>query len=83
MAISRRADEIASKRYSTNVETFLIGRISTLDLNDSRVNKDAARRDYVNQLYLYWSYYYQLRALTLWDYASDAPVDIDFDTILK
>lgn len=83
LAISRRADEIASKRYSTNVETFLIGRISTLDLNDSRVNKDAARRDYVNQLYLYWSYYYQLRALTLWDYAADAPVDIDFDTILK
>ena len=32
--IARRADEIAAQRYATNVETFMIGRISTLDLNE-------------------------------------------------
>lgn len=83
VAISRRADEIASRRYNANVETYMIGAISTLDLNDSRVNKDEARREYVNQLYLYWHYYYQLRSLTLWDYAKDAPLDEDLDSILK
>lgn len=77
--ISRRADEIAARRYAANVETFMIGRISTLDLNDSRVSKDEARRDYINQLYLFWSYYLQIRSLTLWDYESGSGIDADIE----
>lgn len=80
---ARRADEIAQKRYATNVETFLIGKISTLDLNDSRVKKDEARREYVNELYHFWNYYYQIRSLTLWDYQKDTGIDADFDSIIK
>ncbi len=80
---ARRADEIAQKRYATNVETFLIGKISTLDLNDSRVKKDEARREYVNELYLFWNYYYQIRSLTLWDYKANCGIDADFDEIVK
>lgn len=80
--ISHRADEIAAKRYATNVETFMIGKISTLDLNDSRVSKDQARRDYINELYLFWSYYFQLRSLTLWDFESNSGIDADFDSII-
>lgn len=81
--ISRRADEIAAKRYATNVETFMIGKISTLDLNDSRTSKDEARREYINELYLFWNYYYQIRSLTLWDYALDSDIDTDIEKILK
>ncbi len=80
---AHRADEIAQKRYATNVETFLIGKISTLDLNDSRVKKDEARREYVNELYRFWNYYYQIRSLTLWDYQKDTGIDADFDAIIK
>lgn len=80
---ARRADEIAQKRYATNVETFLIGKISTLDLNDSRVKKDEARREYVNELFLFWNYYYQIRSLTLWDYERNSGIDADFDRIVE
>lgn len=80
---ARRADEIAQKRYATNVETFLIGKISTLDLNDSRVKKDEARREYINELYLFWDYYYQIRSLTLWDYEANTGIDADFSDIVK
>ncbi|MDE6339237.1 MAG: TolC family protein [Muribaculaceae bacterium] len=79
LEISRRADEIAARRYSTNVETFMIGKISTLDLNDSRVSKDEARREYINELYSFWNYYYQIRSLTLWDYARAKDIDADFE----
>ena len=65
------------------METFLIGKISTLDLNDSRVKKDEARREYVNELYLFWNYYYQIRSLTLWDYQNNTGIDADFDAIVK
>ncbi|MDE6077776.1 MAG: TolC family protein, partial [Muribaculaceae bacterium] len=79
---AKRADEIAAQRYATNVETFLIGKISTLDLNDSRVKKDEARREYVNELYRYWLYYYQIRSITLWDYQRMAAIEFD-DMVVK
>ena len=83
LELARRADEIARSRYETNVETYLIGMISTLDLNDSRVKKDEARRQYVSELYLFWDYYYQIRSLTLWDYGSGSGIDSDFESILR
>lgn len=76
---AERADTIAARRYNTNVETYLIGRISTLDLNDSQSTKDRTRRDYINELYLYWSYYYRLRSLTLWNFATDEPLEVAFN----
>ena len=81
--IAKRADEIAQRRYETNEQTFLIGKISTLDLNDSRVKKDEARRNYVNELYLFWYYYYRIRSLTLWDYEHSCPIENDIEKIVK
>ena len=81
--LAMRADTISQRRYDTNVETFLIGKISTLDLNDSQVKKDQARRDMVNELYLYWSYYFQLRSLTLWDYSRNRDIDADIERLVK
>lgn len=80
---ARRADEIAQKRYATNVETFLIGKISTLDLNDSRVKKDEARREYVNEALPLLELLLPDRSLTLWDYQKDTGIDADFDSIIK
>ncbi|MDE5941406.1 MAG: TolC family protein [Muribaculaceae bacterium] len=83
LGLASRADTIARRRYATNVETFLIGKISTLDLNDSQIKKDQTRQEFVNELYLYWLYYYQLRSLTLWDYAASTPLETDFEKVLK
>ena len=83
LAISLRADTIAQRRYDTNVETFLIGKISTLDLNDSQVSKDQSRQDYINQLYLYWNYYYQRRSVALWDFVTNKDIDADIEKIVK
>ena len=47
------------------------------------MKKDEARREYVNELYAFWNYYYQIRSLTLWDYALGAPIDADFNAIVK
>lgn len=82
VALASKADEVAARRYSTNVETFMVGKISILDLNDSQVKKDEARSDYIQQLYNYWYYYYQLRSVTLWDYRTSTPIDIDTKYLL-
>ena len=81
--IAERADTIASRRYDTNVETYLIGRISTLDLNDSQSSKDEARRAYINELFNYWYYYYQIRSITLWDFVAGSPLESDFEQAVR
>ena len=83
LGIADKASAIAQRRYDTNVETFLIGRISTLDLNDSQVKKDESRQEYVNELFRYWYYFYQLRSITLWDYENSTGIDADIDRIVK
>jgi len=81
--IANEADRIAQRRYKTNVETFMIGKISTLDLNDAQVSKDEARQKHINELFYYWYYYYQLRSLTLWDFEKNTNIDADFEKIIK
>ena len=81
--IAENADTIANKRYHTNYETFMIGKISTLDLNDSNTAKDQARLKVINELFNFWYYYYQLRSLTLWDFIKGTSIDADFDKIVK
>lgn len=83
LAIAGKSNEIALKRYDTNVQTFLIGKISTLDLNDSQSKKDQSMRQYINELYKFWSYWYQIRSLTLYDYATLSPINADIEKLVK
>lgn len=82
LSIAAEADQIAQRRYKTSIETFLIGKINTLDLNDAQVSKDDARQKHFNELYWYWYYFYQLRSLTLWDFQNNAPLEADFDEVI-
>lgn len=81
--IAEEADVIAEKRYKTSVETFMIGKISTLDLNDAQNSKDEARQKHISELYYFWYYFYQLRSLTLWDFERNAELEADFDDIIR
>jgi outer membrane protein TolC len=65
------------------VETYLIGKISTLDLNDSQVTKDESRREYVSELYKYWNYWYQLRSLTLYDWQNHDNINADIARLVN
>ena len=49
VAIASKAGETAGR--SVNVETFMIGKLSVLDLNDSQIRNDESRCDYINQLF--------------------------------
>lgn len=83
LRIACEADTIARKRYETNVETFKIGHISTLDLSDATTAKDKARRDRIIELHDYWNYYYQLRSITLWDFEKGCDITADIEKLVK
>lgn len=83
LEIAGEADRIAEKRYGTSIETFLIGKINILDLNDARNAKDDARLKHINELYKYWSYYYNIRSVTLYDFVADTDLSADFEEIIR
>lgn len=83
LRIAREADEIARQRYETSVESFMIGKINTLDLNDAQLSKDNARAKYVSEMHLYWYYLYQLRSLTLFDYERGMDIDAEIDRLVR
>ncbi len=83
LSLASQANEIAQRRYDTNVQTYLIGMISTLDLNDSQTRKDESMRKYINELYLFWNYWYQIRSVTLYDYQANDLIDNDIKKYLE
>ena len=79
LTIAEQADRIAEKRYSTAIETFMIGKISVLDLNDAQKSKDEAKLKHITELYKYWKYFYNIRNVTLYDFVKQTDLEIDFD----
>ena len=83
LRIACEADTIARRRYYTNVETFKIGSISTLDLSSAQTAKDQARQNRIQQLFNYWYYYYQLRSIALWDFERGCELSADIEKLIK
>ena len=83
LRIAIEADTIARRRYHTNVETFKIGSISTLELSDAQKAKDQARQNRIQQLFNYWYYYYQLRSIALWDFERGCDITADIEKLVR
>ncbi len=67
---SRRAESIADERFTLSVDNFTRGMLSVTELNTAQSEKDNARREYISNLGEYWSAYFALRRLSLYDYLS-------------
>jgi outer membrane protein TolC len=70
LEISKKSDEVATERYNVAQNRYLTGKVDITDLNIALSEKDAARRSYVNALRDFWTAYYDLRRLTLYDFVS-------------
>ena len=75
--IASKADEIARKRYEVTKQRFLIGKIGVLDLNIASQEKDLAQRSYIQAQKTYWTYYYNIRQYTLYDFHQQLPLEFD------
>jgi outer membrane protein TolC len=84
LKIAMKADTIGTLRYEVTKQRFLIGKIDVLDLNVALTEKDEARRRYVEAVRNYWSFLYNIRKLTLFDFINDQPLEPEdgFDSLL-
>ncbi len=83
LKIAAKADTVGTSRYFVTKERFLIGRISVLDLNVAQTEKDEATRRFIAALRNYWTYFYTIRSLTLYDWLNGKPLEEDFDDLLQ
>lgn len=81
--IAAKTDTIGQFRYDVTKQRFLIGKIDVLNLNDALKEKDSAKRQYIGALRDYWTYFYTLRQLTLFDFVNQKPLLEDFDKLIQ
>jgi outer membrane protein TolC len=70
--LAAKADTVAAKQFEVARNRYTTGRISATDLYNAQDQKDAALLSYVQSLRSYWSAYYHLRRVTLFDFATNA-----------
>jgi outer membrane protein len=68
LTLTAEADSIASEKYKIARERYVLGDLSITDLSIAFQENDQAKRDYVQSLRDFWSAYYQLRYLSLYDF---------------
>ena len=68
LAYTAQADSIASEKYKIARERYVLGDLSITDLSIAFTENDQAKRDYVQSLRDFWSAYYELRYLSLYDF---------------
>ena len=68
LALTAKADSIASEKYQIAKDRYVLGNLSITDLSIAFQEKDQAKRDNVSALRDFWGAYYQLRYLSLYDF---------------
>jgi outer membrane protein TolC len=68
VAVAAKSDTIAQRRFDVAKERYVIGKIDVPILFIAQSEKDNARRANVQTLWDYWSTYFRVRRLTLYDF---------------
>jgi outer membrane protein TolC len=77
--ITKKADEVAQERYNVAQNRYLIGKIDITNLSIALTEKDQAKRSYLEALQMFWDAYYELRRITLYDFAAKQPLYTDLE----
>lgn len=79
--ISQEADQIGKERYMTARDRFTNGAISVTELNTAQTEMDNSSIQYIEKVSKFWTSYYELRKLCLYDYIEGKEVTEDFDRL--
>lgn len=71
LAVTEISDQVAQKRYDIALKRYQTGNVTITDLNIAQGEKDSNKRAYFSSLKDFWMAYYELRALTLYDFESN------------
>jgi outer membrane protein TolC len=71
LKVSRRANEVADKRFEVTKQRYLLGKILITDLQIAQQEKDLALISYISAYRSFWQSYYDIRATTHYDFENN------------
>ena len=74
LILNAKADSIASEKYQIAKERYVLGNLSITDLSIAFQENDQAKNDFILGLRDFWSAYYQLRYLSLYDFENNQKI---------
>ncbi|MFY0631710.1 MAG: TolC family protein [Flavobacteriaceae bacterium] len=78
-----RAKEISGQSYEITEKRFLSGKVDLLRLLNSRKAWQTATEQYIQSLELYWTYYYEVQQITLYNFLEKRTLKESFESILE
>lgn len=81
--IAKKADYIGRLGYDVTKQRFMIGKVDVIRLNAARTSMENARKSYINAIESYWSYYYNIQQLTLYDFANKQALLADYEKLVQ
>ena len=77
-----RSKEISRESYEVTQKRFLSGSVDLLKLTSARKSWQAASETYIQSLYNYWKFYYEVQQLTLFDFINNKALEANFEKIV-
>lgn len=74
ISIAAKSDTIARKRFEVAKNRYLIGKIGITDLFQAQAERDGATQGYIQALGAYWTAFYRLRWITMYDFLEQRPL---------
>jgi outer membrane protein TolC len=83
LRMAARANDIATQRYDLTMQDFAAGTVSVTELNTAQSEKESASMNYLSEMSRYWSNYYKIRKLSLYDYINNTDIIAEIDNIIN
>ena len=83
LASAALADTIAHSASEATRQRFILGKVNVIDINQSEQALFNARTRYINALRKYWSQYYFMRSICLYDFEKKEDLMDQFEELLE
>jgi len=77
LKVSKRASEVAEKRFEVTKQRYLLGKIIITDLQIAQQEKDNALISYIRAYRVFWQSYYDIRRTTHYDFENRKIIEPD------
>lgn len=80
---TRNAKELARKVYSVKLQQYQIGKVTLQELNQSQLELLNAKEKHIESITNFWTSFYELQKLTLYDLRKNKPLTTDFEKLMN
>ncbi len=78
-----KANEVARISFKLTKKKFMLGKADVLRMNEAIKARQISREKYLQNIYIYWKYYYELQKLTLYNLKDQTDLEEDFEKIMQ